>query len=77
MYDLGKWFAARYADKIKNGYNHDLIIMNTTETDRAMMSGETFLAGMFPPTKDEMWADDGLRWQPIPVFEVYDRVNHK
>lgn len=53
------------------------MVMNSTDSDRAIMSGELFLAGMFPPNADEMWADDGLKWQPIPVHitpQEIDRV---
>lgn len=54
-----------------------MILMNSTDADRALMSGELFLAAMFPPTEDEMWSDDGLKWQPIPVHSTpaeLDRV---
>ena len=50
--------------------------MNSTNTDRALMSAELFLAGMFPPTENELWADDGLKWQPVPVHTNLKQLNN-
>lgn len=40
-----------------------------------MMSAELVLAGFMPPKKREMWADDGLRWQPIPVHTLPQQLD--
>lgn len=65
---MGKWFRKRYFDVgLKEGYHYDKLLMNSSLHDRAMMSAEVFLAGLLPPNAEEMWADDNLRWQPIPV----------
>lgn len=76
MYNLGKWYSKRYKKILGPGYNASLILMNSTNTDRALMSAELFLAGMFPPTVDELWADDGLKWQPIPVHTDLKELNN-
>lgn len=44
--------------------------MNSSDTDRTLMSAELFLAGMFPPSEEEMWNHENLHWQPIPVHTV-------
>lgn len=66
-YNLGKWFRKRYDDLITNGYRYDLLRVNSSEMDRTIMSAECFLAGFFPPSSEEFWADDGLKWQPVPI----------
>jgi len=72
MYNLGKWFRERYKNfqVVKEGYDHTLLLMNSSGKDRTMMSAELVLAGFMPPKPQEMWADDGLKWQPIPVHTV-------
>jgi len=41
------------------------------------MSAELFLAGMFPPSaENELWADDGLKWQPVPVHTNLKQLNN-
>lgn len=74
MYELGKWFRARYnKTELYQGYKSDMLMMNSSDLDRTLMSAEVFLAGLLPPNEDEMWADDGLKWQPIPVHtKPYD-----
>jgi lysosomal acid phosphatase len=75
-YNLGKWYRKRYDPIIGDqGYNHTMMLMNSTDTDRALMSGELFLAAMFPPTEDEIWSDDGLKWQPIPVHSTPEELD--
>lgn len=36
------------------------------DIDRVLMSAEACLAGMFPPSAEQMWMDD-FYWHPIPV----------
>lgn len=76
MYNLGKWYRKRYEKLLGPGYNGTLVLMNSTNTDRALMSAELFLAGMFPPTENELWADDGLKWQPVPVHTEQKEQNN-
>ncbi|KAK6020515.1 hypothetical protein OSTOST_13829 [Ostertagia ostertagi] len=33
------------------------------------MSAQANMAGLFPPSKSEMW-EDNLPWQPVPVHSV-------
>lgn len=65
---MGKWFRERYIDMgLSQGYRYDTLLMNSSDYDRTIMCAEVFLAGLLPPNKNETWADDGLKWQPIPV----------
>lgn len=40
------------------------------------MSAQCLLAGFYPPTGDEMWSGDGLKWQPIPVHSISSAVDN-
>lgn len=79
-YELGKWFRKRYDPLITNGYRFDLLKVNSSDMDRTIMSAECFLAGFFPPNADEMWSENGLKWQPVPIHSIpaeSDKVNFK
>lgn len=41
--------------------------IQSTDTDRTLMSAQVNAAGMFPPTTDEEKWNDAILWQPIPV----------
>lgn len=43
--------------------------MQSTDVDRTIESAQVNLAGLFNPTKDEIWNDE-IRWNPIPVHTV-------
>ncbi|XP_065201877.1 lysosomal acid phosphatase-like isoform X2 [Planococcus citri] len=80
-YNLGKWFRKRYDSLISDGYKYDLLKVESSNLDRTIMSAECFMAGFFPPSSSEMWTDDGLRWQPIPIraipSELDDMIDFK
>ncbi|XP_065205551.1 prostatic acid phosphatase-like [Planococcus citri] len=69
-YNLGKWFRKRYDSLIPQGYKYDLLKVESSDLDRTIMSAECFLAGFFPPSSNETWADDGLKWQPVPIRAI-------
>lgn len=77
-YKLGVWLRQRYNDSvISNGYNPKNVLVNSSDIDRCLMSAELVLAGLFPPSKEEMWNNLNLKWQPIPVHTIpneYDNV---
>ncbi len=81
-YKLGKWLKKRYDDILNSslsssGYKWDIIKVNSSDKDRTLMSAELVLAGMFPPKKLELWTEEDINWQPIPVHTVptpYDNV---
>lgn len=77
-YNLGKWFRKRYDSFVKEGYRYDLLTVHSSDVDRTIMSAECFLAGFFPSSDNEMWTDDGLKWQPVPIRAIptqLDAVN--
>ncbi|GAB6026789.1 mitochondrial acyl carrier protein [Chamberlinius hualienensis] len=58
-------------------YNFSEFYIQSTTVNRAVMSGETFTTGLFPPTGSQIWTNSclGLNWQPIPVFTLIDANN--
>lgn len=66
---MGQYFRRRY-DKILGGrYSPNKVYIRSSDCDRAITSALANLAGMFPPTDDEIW-NDNIPWQPIPVHTV-------
>lgn len=61
------WLRSRYKDPLNlNEYHHDLVMANSSNIDRTLMSAELVLASLFPPSVREMWTKN-ITWQPIPV----------
>uniref|UniRef100_A0A8D0C2I9 acid phosphatase n=1 Tax=Salvator merianae TaxID=96440 RepID=A0A8D0C2I9_SALMN len=69
QYALGQYIKKRYANFLSPRYKREEILVLSSETDRTIMSAQANLAGLFPPTGDQIWNPD-LHWQPIPVHVV-------
>jgi len=68
-YNLGQWIRNRYTGFLSESYVADEIFVRSTDVDRTLMSAESNLAGLFPPTDQQQW-NDRLDWQPVPVHTV-------
>jgi len=68
-YELGQYLRTRYEGFLQVDYNPDYVYVRSTDVDRTLMSALTDLAGLYPPTSDQLW-DENLDWQPIPVHTV-------
>ncbi|KAF5285213.1 hypothetical protein FQR65_LT13328 [Abscondita terminalis] len=66
QYQLGQYLRKRYDNFLSPNYNVSEIHVRSTDTDRTLMSVESNLAGLYPPTPDQMW-NPNLLWQPIPI----------
>uniref|UniRef100_A0A1I8H4M0 acid phosphatase n=2 Tax=Macrostomum lignano TaxID=282301 RepID=A0A1I8H4M0_9PLAT len=55
--------------KVGEAYNSSEHRVRSSDIDRTLMSAQACLAGLFPPTGDQVW-QAGLSWQPIPVHTV-------
>jgi len=73
-YKLGKFLRSRYGsqgqgsykDFLGQKYNETEIYVRSTDVDRTLMSAMSNLAGLYPPSGDQIWNKD-IMWQPIPV----------
>ena len=68
-YELGQWIRNNYGGFISEDYNPAEVFVRSTDVDRTIMTAQTLLAGLYPPTKDSAWRED-LAWQPVPVHVV-------
>ncbi|XP_071941945.1 lysosomal acid phosphatase-like isoform X2 [Antedon mediterranea] len=69
-YELGQWLRKRYIEDVKflqPSYVAKDIVIHSTDTHRTVMSAQSNLAGMFPPSGRQIW-DKNLLWQPIGIF---------
>lgn len=69
LFELGEYFHKRYAKLVGDKYDQEKVYILSTEHDRAIMSAQANLAGMFEPKGDEIWHKKIL-WQPIPVHTL-------
>ena len=63
---MGKWLRHRYSKFIDESYKLSEIYVRSTDIDRALMSAESNLAGLYPPSGKQIWRKN-LPWQPIPI----------
>lgn len=67
---LGQYIRKRYDILLPaNIYPNKIVYIQSTDHDRALMSAGSLLAGLFPPTMDQMW-NKNIAWQPIPIHTI-------
>lgn len=69
-YHLGQYFRRRYHKILGNKYSANKVYVQSTDTDRTLMSAQCTLAGMFTPTGNEIWNSQLTTWQPVPVHTI-------
>lgn len=76
MYQAGRFYRRRYANILGDlRYSFDKVYTLATDTERAIMSAQVTLTGLFPLTdEDNKWSDE-LRWQPIPFRTLPDEMD--
>lgn len=67
--ELGRWLRNRYRDLLPTSYKSSDVYVRSTDVDRTLMSAESNLAGLYPPSEGDVW-DPSIQWQPIPVHTV-------
>ncbi|XP_053988788.1 prostatic acid phosphatase-like [Hylaeus volcanicus] len=65
---LGRWLRKRYSHLLNNLYSPYDIYVQSTDVDRTLMSAESHLAGLYPPSGNQVW--DSIQWMPIPVHTI-------
>ncbi|KAM6958255.1 lysosomal acid phosphatase [Tautogolabrus adspersus] len=68
-FNLGQFFRKRYDGFLNESYERHEISVRSTDYDRTLMSAESNLAGLYPPSGQQVFRPD-LVWQPIPVHTV-------
>uniref|UniRef100_A0A672TQD7 acid phosphatase n=1 Tax=Strigops habroptila TaxID=2489341 RepID=A0A672TQD7_STRHB len=76
QYELGQYMRRRYSYFLSVVYKQCEIYVQSTDCDHTLTSAQASLAGLYPPTQDQIW-NPGILWQPIPVHTVplsHDRL---
>ncbi|XP_071371105.1 lysosomal acid phosphatase isoform X2 [Centroberyx affinis] len=68
-FELGQFLRKRYQGFLNGSYDRHEISVRSTDYDRTLMSAEANLAGLYPPSGQQIFKSD-LKWQPIPVHTV-------
>ncbi|NXU87880.1 PPAP phosphatase, partial [Xiphorhynchus elegans] len=66
LFELGQYVRKRYSSFLNSTYNRQEFYIQSTDYDRTIMSAQSYLSGLFPPTSSQIWNPE-LLWQPIPV----------
>uniref|UniRef100_A0A8C3KC28 acid phosphatase n=1 Tax=Calidris pygmaea TaxID=425635 RepID=A0A8C3KC28_9CHAR len=66
LFKLGQYTRERYSNFLNSTYNRQEFYIQSTDYDRTIMSAQSYLSGLFPPTSSQIWNPE-LLWQPIPV----------
>lgn len=69
QYQLGQYLRKRYETLIGAEYSPNDVYIRSSDTDRTLMSAEANLAGLFPPSGEQVWKTS-LKWQPIPIHTI-------
>lgn len=75
-YKNGQFFRRRYNNLLgDHGYKYEKMYLLSTDAERAIMSAQACLAGMFPITNENKWNDE-IPWYPIPVHTLPFHVDN-
>ncbi|XP_014793148.1 PREDICTED: prostatic acid phosphatase isoform X2 [Calidris pugnax] len=66
LFKLGQYTRKRYSNFLNSTYKRQEFYIRSTDYDRTIMSAQSYLSGLFPPTSSQIWNPE-LLWQPIPV----------
>lgn len=69
LIQLGKYFRRRYGKILGKEYSQDKVYILSTDHDRAIMSAQANLAGLYESTDVE-------KWQPIPVHTLPEEMDN-
>lgn len=69
LYFIGKKIRKRYNSIVDLKFNSMTSFIRSSDSDRCIMSAQALLAGLYPPTTDQIFVSN-LKWRPIPVHTV-------
>ncbi|KAL3075450.1 hypothetical protein niasHS_011957 [Heterodera schachtii] len=73
MRELGQFLRQRYVTELNfldPTYNREDVFVQASGSDRALVSAQALLQGMYPPVAELEQFDPTLNWQPIPVHST-------
>ncbi|XP_063241771.1 lysosomal acid phosphatase-like [Bacillus rossius redtenbacheri] len=76
MYKFGQLLRERYSGLLSDAYTPEETLVRSSSSPRCVSSALCVLAGLFPPTDQEVWNPD-LLWQPVPLYapeEGHDKL---
>lgn len=73
MYELGQYTRKIYQEFLPPIYPSRNVRLYSTESERCITSAQLYAAGLYPPTKEEVWNEE-LKWNPIPVCVVEQHI---
>ncbi|PKU33582.1 prostatic acid phosphatase-like [Limosa lapponica baueri] len=76
LFKLGQYTRERYSNFLNSTYNRQEFYIQSTDYDRTIMSAQSYLSGLFPPTSSQIWNPE-LLWQPIPVHVLQKSTDQK
>ncbi|NXP04026.1 PPAP phosphatase, partial [Thinocorus orbignyianus] len=76
LFKLGQYTRERYSSFLNSTYNRQEFYIQSTDYDRTIMSAQSYLSGLFPPTSSQIWNPE-LLWQPIPVHVLQKATDNK
>uniref|UniRef100_A0A8B9GJP9 acid phosphatase n=1 Tax=Amazona collaria TaxID=241587 RepID=A0A8B9GJP9_9PSIT len=76
LFELGQYMRERYSSFLNSTYNRKEVYSRLTDYDRTIMSAQSFLSGLFPPTSSQIWNPE-LLWQPIPVHIIQKSTDQR
>lgn len=78
-FKLGEFLRERYDGFISRAYSAAEIHAEASDADRTIMTSETMLAALFPPTPEDpesLWNPALTEWQPIPVHAISATIDN-
>ncbi|KAK0072482.1 hypothetical protein PV326_014426, partial [Microctonus aethiopoides] len=69
LYNLGTWLRREYNSLIGRKFKSSEVQIKSSYADRCIMSAQTLLAGLFPPSEEDLFIDNIL-WRPVPVHSI-------
>ncbi|KFP17148.1 Prostatic acid phosphatase, partial [Egretta garzetta] len=76
LFELGQYMRERYSNFLNSTYNRQEFYIQSTDYDRTIMSAQSYLSGLFPPTSSQIWNPE-LLWQPIPVHVLQKSTDRR
>lgn len=70
---MGTFLRRRYGTFL-GSYSPDKVYVLSSDYDRTINSANLLLAGLFPPTGNQIWNED-LLWQPIAVHSIPKKMD--